>query len=88
MVLVIYMLIVFSTYWFISKSNFGKEFGKAFIEEGRLTEEWEIIKVACSFFWFISWFFLFPIVYAILKSKKSTISKCLDTEITGSHLEL
>ena len=75
MVLVIYMLIAFSTYWFISKSNFGKEFGKAFIEEGSLPEEWEFMKVVISFFWFIAWFFLFPIVYAILKSKKSNISK-------------
>ena len=75
MVLVIYMLIAFSTYWFISKSNFGKEFGKAFIEEGSLPEEWKIIKVVSSLFWFISWAFLFPIIYAILKSKKSTFSK-------------
>ena len=64
-----------ATYWFISKSNFGKEFGKAFIEEGCLPEEWKIIKVVSSLFWFISWSFLFPIIYAILKSKKSTTSK-------------
>lgn len=59
-----------ATYWFVAKSSFGKKFGKAFIEEGRLPEEWEIIKVLCSFFWFLSWAFLFPIVYAILKSRK------------------
>ena len=69
MIIAIYLIVAMATYWFISKSNFGKKFGKAFIEEGRLPEEWEIIKVVCSFFWFISWVFLFPIIYKILKIK-------------------
>lgn len=70
MIIVTHMLIVFSTYWFISKSKFGKEFGKVFIEEGRMPEEWAFMKVCISFFWTISWVFLFPIVHFILKHKK------------------
>ena len=69
MTVIIFLLISFSTYWFLTKSNFGKEFHKKLLEEKRLEEDWMIIKVVCSIFWWISWTFIFPIIYFTIKRK-------------------
>ena len=64
MVFAIYLILAMATYWFISKSEFGKDVQKEWLVENCQPLEISTIKVCFAIFWPLWW--LIMLLSAIL----------------------
>lgn len=65
MIFAIYLNIALATYWFISKSQFGKKFQSELLEENCQSFEISTIKICFAIFWPLWWCIAMPIAEVI-----------------------
>ena len=71
MVFAIYLILAMATYWFISKSKFGKTFQKELLAENCQPLEISTIKVCFAICWPLWWLIMLPIAAIIFMVKVS-----------------